>query len=1458
MDVLHLRSNLLSSGKAKAPIDLPTGKIALNYKSGYESLFIKNDAGSIVALNDWSKILNKPTTLGGYGITDAATSSHTHTFASLTSKPTTLAGYGITDLIVRDGDVIMNTNPFGGRPLYINSIDNAMYAANKKWYVEVTIHARTHNSESYPKLNPDWVESYTVTGSGTSFTVIGSPTSIIVYNGDTLCTESISPSNQNQYKYSGGVLTFGATVAGTVRVYPGYDVRQYIDSPVVNTLSSQSAFDGSYESALAVSTGYYMKINVKFNQSGTAGFGGYPYGRFFLSYYYTATPDKAEYRVYNRTYRPHGIGWKKHDFTDFKNTNTSGSYIQSYNDGGNYGRSEIEFIIYGHPSHTTQLTQIDLKLDRPNLSANGATVTKYGVNKLYYDLQFGNQTANNLVLYASGDISAKKVTANNYSTGYDWTQKTSGYHCGVDGVSGGVSFYDNVTSYSAAIYREASTSILYVGARSGVRTNGLAIDYLGNIGVGTPSPTYKLDVFGSTRVGNSISDGLTIWNGTKGVTLTVDESGNLKVDGNLYATGEVSAYGSGSGSGSGSGIIQSVLGSAGLGGSYSDTDLTNTFNAYTINLISNNLTSAIGRIGALETSTPNVAWGTPTTQLSPLTINAITRSLSVDGHTHDYLSTLKVGTTSYSVSGNSITIPAYPTTLPASDVYSWAKASVKPSYSFSEIGSKPTTLSGYGITDALNTSSTSQTKSGGLTISGTLTANSNIILNGVTYNMLTLARTTANGSSILFKNSSGNLGKLGFDGGGNLIVGKGETTDGVADLLKIATSGAATFYSSVTASSFIGNASSATKLQTSRTIWGQNFDGSGNISGDLNGVSSIIRNHAYAVDSDVYGNLNWKAGAESWFNWNVGGILNVNKGGNVGIGIGTPSSKLHVIGEVKIESHNSTTGAINIQGNSTSCGFGFGNTESVNNMGFIKFKPTAVNSGSVSNRIAFDIYGNDDIVSILGNGNVGIGTTSPSYKLDVNGTSRFSDTILAKNLIFNSNNTWGNLGSVLCTWGNNGGYPTLYGSSDDRWIMHINPHISYVQNGVGGYTGSLNGSTIRFAGNTAANVAWDLGVGCNSVGSDKFSVGRSASSFVSIDNSGNVGVGITDAQYKLDVRGSFYAFSATVAGSITFHNDQTERFIRSNAYGGAIRLRGDSSSASDRGIQLGRVDNNLSFTSFLNINANSGNVSIGSTADNGYKLDVAGAFRVNHNYSTIFTGNDINFTRTDGSSYINAGQTLSLGAGGVSGVLNITNGNVATFKELLLADGVRIHSNAGAGLGISLFAEPSFNPNYGLMFAQTVYKGKHGAVNGDWATYFTMSPDAGRGWIFTSNAAGTGGNVASISNWGNLTCSGEVTAYSASDRRLKTDIVTLRDSLRIIELLNPVSYKWNSIAKELNPMKGDEKDYGLIAQELECVMPELVHSIYDGKYKSIDYVKLIPHLVCAIKELKMEVDRLKK
>ena len=108
----------------------------------------------------------------------------------------------------------------------------------------------------------------------------------------------------------------------------------------------------------------------------------------------------------------------------------------------------------------------------------------------------------------------------------------------------------------------------------------------------------------------------------------------------------------------------------------------------------------------------------------------------------------------------------------------------------------------------------------------------------------------------------------------------------------------------------------------------------------------------------------------------------------------------------------------------------------------------------------------------------------------------------------------------------------------------------------------------------------------------------------------------------------------------------------------------------------------------------------------------------------------------------------------------------------------------------------------------------------------------------------------------NIVAVGEVTAYSSSDKRLKKNIKSITNSLDIIEKLNPVQFNWNQKAKGLNKEKDERNNYGLIAQEVEEILPELIHPIYD-KYKSVDYEQLIPILIQSIKELKEEVDTLK-
>ena len=96
---------------------------------------------------------------------------------------------------------------------------------------------------------------------------------------------------------------------------------------------------------------------------------------------------------------------------------------------------------------------------------------------------------------------------------------------------------------------------------------------------------------------------------------------------------------------------------------------------------------------------------------------------------------VKLGAVSYEGVGTTdvvVNLPAYPTELPASDVYAWAKQPTKPSYTFSEIGSKPTTLSGYGITDAYTKTEADgrYLKLSGGTMSGDIISSKNYIVYG--------------------------------------------------------------------------------------------------------------------------------------------------------------------------------------------------------------------------------------------------------------------------------------------------------------------------------------------------------------------------------------------------------------------------------------------------------------------------------------------------------------------------------------------------------------------------------------------------------------------------------------------------------------------------------------------------------------------------------------------------------
>jgi len=92
-----------------------------------------------------------------------------------------------------------------------------------------------------------------------------------------------------------------------------------------------------------------------------------------------------------------------------------------------------------------------------------------------------------------------------------------------------------------------------------------------------------------------------------------------------------------------------------------------------------------------------------------------------------------------------------------------------------------------------------------------------------------------------------------------------------------------------------------------------------------------------------------------------------------------------------------------------------------------------------------------------------------------------------------------------------------------------------------------------------------------------------------------------------------------------------------------------------------------------------------------------------------------------------------------------------------------------------------------------------------------------------------------------------------SDARLKKNITPISSALDKVKKMQGVTYNWR---KDINDNNGleDGTQYGLIAQELEKIIPELVHTDKEG-WKSIEYSHLVPVLIEAIKEQQLTIDK---
>lgn len=129
-----------------------------------------------------------------------------------------------------------------------------------------------------------------------------------------------------------------------------------------------------------------------------------------------------------------------------------------------------------------------------------------------------------------------------------------------------------------------------------------------------------------------------------------------------------------------------------------------------------------------------------------------------------------------------------------------------------------------------------------------------------------------------------------------------------------------------------------------------------------------------------------------------------------------------------------------------------------------------------------------------------------------------------------------------------------------------------------------------------------------------------------------------------------------------------------------------------------------------------------------------------------------------------------------------------------------------------------------------------------------ISCDGGLGVTGTTNLDGTLDVTGDASVGGTL----EVDAMTTpSDIRLKKNISPISNSLAKILMLNPKTY---FLKKD---PESDQRQYGFLAQELETIIPELVHQNSTGM-KSVNYMQIIPLLTAALQQQQETIDRLEE
>lgn len=290
-------------------------------------------------------------------------------------------------------------------------------------------------------------------------------------------------------------------------------------------------------------------------------------------------------------------------------------------------------------------------------------------------------------------------------------------------------------------------------------------------------------------------------------------------------------------------------------------------------------------------------------------------------------------------------------------------------------------------------------------------------------------------------------------------------------------------------------------------------------------------------------------------------------------------------------------------------------------------------------------------------------------------------------------------------------------------------------------------------------------------------------------------------------------------------------------------------------------------TYYQNINPHLSNSITSGTTDlrwkcvYSYNLDISststfsGRATFNGGITGTLTGNASTATTLQTGRTIN-GTTFN-------GSANITTSYWGTTRTFYINDPSRAHYNSysvnGSG-NVDMYL-PSTMTGFSSITSTTFSGSLSGnASSASTATKLTNTRTIwGQSFNGTANVSGSLTGVASITASGNITAAGAITAKSSSsDIRLKKNIKQY-NALDIIHKLKSVKYYWNDTAKANSPIFNDnEEHYGLIAQDLLINGYSQWVSNCFKDYYVIQYERLIPVLWRGIQQVDNEVATLKK